>query len=227
MALPIWAPGRAPCRCRRRTSGGKPRRNWGKGSGNLLPPPPFEWCRNEVKKKNQSRRSAPSPFERERPPKRNRALRKGCRGIAPPGRERGCRRGTATHPRPSRGIAPRVLHAYGAVAARADRASPAASVHPGFYRFAVHGFYRVARGPWLCRRRTDHHGIGKVSWAARGHHRPSKGAGHEAAAGPKFRAAQTRGLPERATHYATRCEFWTSDFHAYRYSRSEDWNRLG
>src|SRR6202040_566450 len=133
--------------------------------------------------------------------------------------ERRCRRGTATHPRPGRGIAPRVLHPYGAVAARADCASPATSVHPGFYRFAVHGFYRAARGPWLCRRQSDHHGIGEISWATRGHHRPSKGARHEAASDPKFRAAQARGLPESATHYATRSEVWAPDSHAYRYAR--------
>jgi len=35
-------------------------------------------------------------------------------------------------------------------------------------------FYRAARGPRLCRRQGDHHGIGQISWAARGHHRTSK-----------------------------------------------------
>src|SRR6266704_80242 len=101
------------------------------------------------------------------------------------------------------------------MAARANRATPAASVHSGIYLVADYGFYGVALRPWLCRRQSNHHGLGKISWAPGSHCRPPKGARHEAAAGSEFRAAQTRRLPESITRDATRGKIWAADFYIY------------
>src|SRR5258708_40305390 len=98
----------------------------------------FEWGRNERKGKDQNSHSVAGALEVERArngnraSKGDRALGKRCGGIAPLCGKCGFERGVGTHPPASGGVAARILHPPGTMAARADCAAPAASVHTGF-----------------------------------------------------------------------------------------------
>jgi len=90
------------------------------GSGpEICGTPPFEWCRNEAKRKTKAP-LRPPPVRKRATAKKNRALGKRCRGLRTwPGTRMPTRNCNASATRS--GIAPRVLHSHGHGSARRSR----------------------------------------------------------------------------------------------------------